>query len=126
MSFVRYKVQPPILFGDCVAPHPLLYFYYAFYYIAIFKNQLKVHVLLDFDSSKIKQALGSGMLQQKNNLYCSSFMFRQQLPLNVRKRDQYALCYSESYSKPAGRLVYKTTVVEVFCIASNGQSGFLN
>ena len=37
--------------------------------ILLYSHLLNVHVLLDFDSSKIKQALGSGMMHQINDLF---------------------------------------------------------
>ena len=53
--FVLYKVVIAThnFWGLC-PPHPLLYVYYVFYYIAIFKNPLNVNMLsiLDFDNSK--------------------------------------------------------------------------
>ena len=69
MSFLYFiKYSHPYFLG-IVPTTPTALF--LFYYIAIFKDPLYVHVLqiLDFDSSKIKQALGSGMLQQIDNLY---------------------------------------------------------
>ena len=72
INFVLYKLYPPILSGDC-AHHTHCFIsithFITYIAIAIFKNLLNVHVLLDYDSSKIKLALGSGMLQQINNFY---------------------------------------------------------
>ena len=66
LCFIKYSHS--YFLGIVPITPTALFLYYAFYYIAIFKSTRALN-LLDFDSSKIKQALGSGMLQQINNLY---------------------------------------------------------
>ena len=56
MSFVLYKVYSHPYFLGIVPTTPIALFLLRIYYIAIFKNLLNVHVLLDFNSLKIKQA----------------------------------------------------------------------